>query len=401
MSTSSSALDLFWFIPTHGDGRYLGGGSGAGGRRIDHAYLTQVAQAADALGFGGVLLPTGRSCEDAWVVASSLIAATRRLRFLVALRPGLVPPSLGARMAATFDRLSQGRLLLNIVTGGDPVEMAGDGLFHAHDTRYEITDEFLDVWRREMAGETVDYAGKHIEVRGGKIVFPPSQKPYPALYFGGSSPTALEIAAKHVDVYLTWGEPPAQVAEKIALARAAAAKQGRKSDRPLRFGIRLHVIVRETEAEAWAAADALLSRLDEATLAKARETLSRLDSAGQKRQLELSGGNGKNGLSKARADLEISPNLWAGVGLVRAGAGTALVGSARQVADRIEEYRALGIDTFILSGYPHLDEAYRVAELLFPLLPVRRPAIPDPDAQDPGAGEIVAHEFRPEAAAAR
>ena len=393
MSTASSdSIDLFWFIPTHGDGRYLG--SSAGGRRIDHAYLTQIAQAVDSLGFGGALLPTGRSCEDAWVVASSLIGATRRLRFLVALRPGLIPPSLGARMAATFDRLSQGRLLLNIVTGGDPVELAGDGLFQDHDTRYEVTDEFLDVWRREVSepGVGLDYTGKHIRVRGGKLIFPTQQKPYPPLYFGGSSPAALDIAGKHVDVYLTWGEPPKEVAEKIALARAAAAKHGRT----LRFGIRLHVIVRETEEEAWAAADRLLSHLDEATLAKARKTLSRLDSAGQKKQLELSG---KNGLSKSRADLEISPNLWAGVGLVRAGAGTALVGSARQVADRIEEYRALGVETFILSGYPHLEEAYRVAELLFPLLPVRRPALPDPDAQDQGAGEIVAHEYRPATAA--
>jgi alkanesulfonate monooxygenase len=379
-------MDLFWFIPTHGDSRYLG--SSDGGRKIDLAYLTQIAEAADALGFGGVLLPTGRACEDSWVVASALMPATKRLRFLVALRPGLIPPSLGVRMAATFDRLSGGRLLVNIVTGGDPVELAGDGLFEEHDTRYEITDEFLDVWRREISGHPVDYDGRHIKVRGGQLLFPPRQKPYPPIYFAGSSRVAIEIAAKHVDVYLTWGEPPQEVAAKLSAVRKAAAKQGRS----VRFGIRFHVIVREREEEAWKAAEELLSHVDDATLLKARETMTRLDSAGQKRQMEL---RSKTGISKSRQDLEISPNLWAGVGLVRAGAGTALVGNPAQVAERIREYQALGVETFILSGYPHLEEAYRVAELLFPLLPVRHPSIPDPNAQDDTVGETVANEYRP------
>src|SRR3984893_6925411 len=126
-----------------GDGRYLGTGHGA--RAVDYPYVRQIAQAADELGFNGVLLPTGRSCEDAWVTASSLISATKRLKFLVAVRPGLMSPTLAARMAATFDRLSNGRLLVNVVTGGDPVEQAGDGLFQSHDERYEITDDFLTI----------------------------------------------------------------------------------------------------------------------------------------------------------------------------------------------------------------------------------------------------------------
>ena len=138
-------MDVFWFLPTHGDGRYLGTNEGA--RKVDLNYLQQIAVAADSLGYGGVLLPTGRSCEDAWVVASSLIGATRSLRFLVAIRPGIIAPGLSARMAATFDRLSGGRLLINVVTGGDPAELAGDGLFVSHDERYEITDEFLRIWR--------------------------------------------------------------------------------------------------------------------------------------------------------------------------------------------------------------------------------------------------------------
>jgi alkanesulfonate monooxygenase len=144
-----------------------------------------------------------------------MIPLTRRLKFLVAIRPGLMSPSLAARMAATFDRLSDGRLLVNVVTGGDPVELAGDGLHVSHDERYDFTDEFLTVWRKELAGETVDLDGKHIDIRGGKLLIPGVQKPHPPLFFGGSSPAAQQVAAKHVNLYLTWGEPPDQVAEKL------------------------------------------------------------------------------------------------------------------------------------------------------------------------------------------
>jgi len=352
------SLNLFWFIPTHGDSRYLGTSKGA--RAVDAHYLQQVAVAADTLGYDGVLLPTGRSCEDAWVVASSLIHATRRLKFLVAVRPGLSTPGLAVRMASTFDRLSNGRLLINVVTGGDQGELEADGLFADHASRYEISDEFLRVWRAALAGEGgeagFDFEGKHIQVKGARTLYPPVQQPYPPLYFGGSSEAAHELAAEQVDVYLTWGEPPAAVAEKLADVRARAARHGRT----VRFGIRLHVIMRETNEAAWRAADELISHLDDATIARAQAAFSKMDSVGQRRMAALHGGR--------RDQLEVSPNLWAGVGLVRGGAGTALVGDPETVAARIREYEALGIDTFILSGYPHLEESYRVAELLFPLL---------------------------------
>jgi alkanesulfonate monooxygenase len=164
------------------------------------------------------------------------------------------------------------------------------------------------------------------------------------------------VAAKHADVYLSWGEPLEQVAEKIKEVRELAAKQGRT----VKFGIRLHVIVRKTDAEAWAAAEELISYLDEDTIRAAQKVLARFDSEGQKRMAQLHYGS--------REELEISPNLWAGIGLVRGGAGTALVGDAQTVANRMKEYEELGIETFIMSGYPHLEEAYRLAELVFPLL---------------------------------
>src|SRR5919112_4825835 len=147
--------DVLWFLPTHGDGRYLGASEGA--RDVSLNYLRQIAQAADSLGYYGVLLPTGRSCEDSWVVASALAPLTERLRFLVAVRPGLLSPTLAARMTATLDHVSSGRLLINVVTGGDPVENKGDGIFLPHAERYEVTREFLEVYKRLLAGEQVSY----------------------------------------------------------------------------------------------------------------------------------------------------------------------------------------------------------------------------------------------------
>lgn len=383
-------MKVFWFIPTHGDSRYLGTAEGA--RAATYDYFRQIAVAADTLGYEGVLLPTGRSCEDAWVVASSLIPATRNLKFLVAVRPGLSSPALSARMAATFDRLSKGRLLINVVTGGDQAELEGDGVFVDHDTRYEITDEFLSIWRDHLQaahhGGTVDFIGKHLKSKGGKLLYPPAQKPHPPLWFGGSSAAAHDIAAKHIDTYLSWGEPPEAVEKKIADVRARATAQGRQ----LKFGIRLHVIVRETADEAWADAERLISRLDDETIARAQAAFAKMDSEGQRRMAALHGGR-----RGSRAQLEVSPNLWAGVGLVRGGAGTALVGDPKQVAARMTEYAELGIGTFILSGYPHLEEAYRFAELVFPLLPNRVRDTVDMPLSGP-FGEIVGNAYLPKAA---
>lgn len=381
------SLNIFWFIPTHGDGRYLGTSTGA--RKVDAAYTKQIAVAADTLGFDGVLLPTGRSCEDAWVVASSLIHATERLKFLVAIRPGIVAPGLALRTAATFDRLSNGRLLINVVTGGDQAELEADGVFADHATRYEITDEFFRIWRGALSEDGresgFDFEGKHLKVKGAKTLYPPVQQPSPPLYFGGSSEAAHELAAEQMDTYLSWGEPPAAVAEKIADVRARAAKYGRT----LKYGLRVHVIVRETDEQAWAAANELISHLDDETISKAQANFARMDSVGQQRMAALHGGR--------RDKLEISPNLWAGVGLVRGGAGTALVGSPETIVARLNEYKELGIDTFILSGYPHLEEAYRVAELLFPLLGKGK-SVEEQTLTGP-FGEIIANTLAPRKAA--
>ncbi len=349
-------MEILWFIPGHGDSRYLG--TQVSRRLTSHAYLATVAKTIDALGFSGALLPTGAGCEDSWVLASTLIPETKRMKFLIALRPGSLSPTLAARMAATFDRMSDGRLLLNIITGGDPVELAGDGTFLKHDERYEITDEFCTIYRDLFTGDSVDFEGKHIQIKGGKLLLPPVQRPYPPLFFGGSSPAGHKVAAKHADTYLTLAEPPKDIKAKIDDVRGQAAALGRTVE----VGLRVHIIVREDENEAWAAAEDILKYADDAAIKERQEHLARFDSVGQSRMVNLHGAGGRD-------ELEISPNLWAGIGLVNKGLGTALVGNPDQVAERMQEYMDLGVDKFILSSYPHLEEAYRVAELIFPRLP--------------------------------
>ncbi|MGA6167059.1 LLM class flavin-dependent oxidoreductase [Amycolatopsis magusensis] len=359
------SVRLHWFLPTTGDGRtiverfHANRSLGPSAQRqpsID--YLAQVARAAEHLGFEGVLTPTGTWCEDAWLSTAALIRETRRLKFLVAFRPGVVSPTLAAQMASTYQRLSGGRLLLNVVTGGDAVEQRRFGDWHDHDARYARTDEFLSIVRGVWSGEPFDFDGEHLKVEGATLLAPPD--PVPSVYFGGSSAAALPVAAKHADVYLTWGEPPAQVAEKIGKVRELAARLGREP----RFGVRLHTISRDTSAEAWAEAQKLLDALDPQQVAKAQEQLAASESVGQRRMVALHNGN----LDAGVHGLEIHPNLWAGVGLVRGGAGTALVGSHAEVADLIEEYHSLGVDEFVLSGYPHLEEAYWFGEGVRPEL---------------------------------
>jgi alkanesulfonate monooxygenase len=288
-------------------------------------------------------------------------------------------------MAVTLDRLSNGRVAVNVVSAGDLVENAGDGLHLSHDDRYRLTDEFLQVWRALGRGEEVHHKGEYLDIRGGRLLLPFVQQPHAPLYFGGSSTPAQEIAAKHIDVYLTWGEPLEQVKEKIETVRSLAAAQGRT----LRFGIRLHVIVRETEEEAWAAAEDLIKYVDDKTIADAQKVKARYESVGQSRMTALHKGDRKN--------LVVGPNLWAGVGLVRGGAGTALVGNPENVALRIKEYENLGIDTFIFSGYPHLEEAYRFAELVFPLVrPINKEKSNSGDTRQAAvrkSGEAIANDF--------
>lgn len=349
------AIELHWFLPTGGDSRDVAPAGRNGHRRAPELpYLAQVARAADDLGFTGALTPTGTECEDPWIQTAALLAHTRRLKFIVAFRPGLMSPTLAAQMAATYQRASGGRLLLNVVTGGQDAEQRRFGDRLGKDERYARTDEFLTIMRGAWTAQPFDFAGDHYTVEQATTLAPP--EPPPTIYFGGASPAAERVAARHADVYLTWGEPPSMVAERVTRMRELAAAAGRT----LRFGIRLHVIARERAQDAWAETNRLVSVMDAAAVRSVQRALGTIESTGQRRMMALHGGRSD--------DLEIAPNLWAGVGLLRGGAGTALVGSHDEVAERVAEYHELGFDEFILSGHPHLEEAYRVGEGLLPAL---------------------------------
>jgi alkanesulfonate monooxygenase len=355
------SIRLHWYLPTNGDSREIVGSGddsqfavGPSASRIRPptiAYLGEIARTAELLGFESVLTPTGTWCEDAWITTAALSQVTTRLKFLVAFRPGFISPTLAAHQAATFQRISGGRLLLNIVTGGDPVEQARFGDHLDHDERYRRTGEFLRVLKgvgSTTSGSTFDLDGAYYQVSGARIDF--GDWDLPQIFFGGASEAAEDVAARHVDTYLAWGETPTQIAERLDRLRARASGHGRT----LQFGIRLHVISRDSSAEAWAHAERLLATISEDRIRSAQQVLARSESVGQRRMTALHDGRTSN--------LEISPNLWAGYGLVRGGAGTALVGSHAEVADRIAEYHGLGIDHFILSGQPHVEEAYWFAE---------------------------------------
>jgi alkanesulfonate monooxygenase len=354
-------LELHWFLPLHGDGREVAknttGATQPGARREpDLDYVTQVALAADRFGFAGMLVPFGLFCEDPWVVASTLAARTRRIRFMIALRPGLVSPLLAAQMAATFQRISDDRLQLNIVTGGDPDEQRRYGDWLDHGQRYERTGEFLSIFRRAWSGERFDFTGTYYQIAAGLLTRPHPVRPQ--IFVGGSSPAARRVAVDHGDVLLAWGEPPAAVTELVAQARDLAATR----NRPLSFGTRFHVITRDTSAQAWQVARQLVERMDPARIEQAQLRFSGSESEGQRRMSALA-------LHRGGVDsLEVYPNVWAGYGLVRPGVGTALVGSHEEVADRIAEYHALGLDHLILSAQPHLEEAYSFGEGVMPLL---------------------------------
>jgi len=365
-------LKLHWFLPTYGDSRLIvGGGHGTpvgaahGDRDASIDYLASIVRAAETFGFTGALIPTGAWCEDAFITAALLARETSTLGFLVAFRPGLVSPTLSAQMAATFARHAPGRILLNVVVGGEAHEQRQFGDHLDKEARYRRADEFLDVVRRLWAGETVTRHGEYVDVEDAGLALPPN--PIPPLYFGGSSQAAGPVAARHADVYLTWGEPPAAVREKIEWIRTLAQLEGRD----IRFGIRLHTISRDTADEAWVQAGKFIAALDEDTVRTTQAGLARSQSEGQRRMLELHEAHRANGSWNDARSLEISPNLWAGVGLVRGGAGTALVGSHTEVADRIAEYAAAGIDEFIFSGYPHLEELFWFGEGVVPILRAR------------------------------
>lgn len=364
------SIHLHWYLPTNGDSRGIVGAgddsqhiSGISGqfRPATLDYLIDIARSAERLGFEGVLTPTGSWCEDAWLSTMAISQHTERLKFIVAFRPGFISPTLAAHQAASFQRLTEGRLMINIVTGGDPVEQRRYGDRLDHDQRNARSGEFIAAFKgvshARSSGQPFDFHGEHYQLEQATLL--PSPWSVPPVFFGGSSPAAQQVAAAQADTWISWGEPPEQVAQQLATVRALAAAQGRTPS----FGIRFHVISRDSEEEAWREAARLLLGITPERIQSAQLLLGRTESVGQKRMSAL--------LDDIQAEkvtpenvrlLEIAPNIWSGYALVRGGVGTAIVGSHQQVAEKIQAFHALGIEHFILSGQPHLEEAYWFAE---------------------------------------
>ena len=357
-------IQLDWFLPTNGDGRHLTS-SGLpkvglfqqGERAPTLDYLRQIVRATEQAGFDGIMVPTASGFEDPWLITAVLAQEVRRLKFLLTLRPGTELPAYTAHRAATLQLLSENRLALHVVTGSSRFEQRSLGDFLEHDERYARTAEFLQVFQAVWAGQPATHAGRYYRSGLQTPIAPGATAP--SIYFGGASEAAERVGAAHGQTYLMWCEPPTMIAERIQRMRDLAAAQGRT----LRFGLRLHVFAAATDDAAWAHVERLLEEIPTDAIDQAQRQMAAYESVGQSRQTQLMQGRGRG----AR-ELEVSANLWAGVGLVRGGAGTALVGSYAQVAERIEEYHQLGVDSFILSGFPHLEEAIHLGAQLLPKL---------------------------------
>lgn len=375
------SVEFFWRLPTHGDGRKphdqhtrgewnstpperrvapgVRNGRPDGFGYID--YLSQVARAAEINGFDGVLVPTGAGSEQSWIVASALARETRKLRFLVAHQAGYTAPHFTVQIAATLQRITQGRVDINFITGGDSKSQRAIGDFFDHDQRYARSDEFLEVFRGYWRNANYDYDGALYRFENGGLGGPLAQAPIPGVYFVGSSEPALDIAARRSDVYLVWAEPLKGNQEIFDNVRRRAESVGRADE--VRFGVRVDIIARPTEKEAWDEARRLFSLAPAASekVAAITNQTALKESAGANRQWALHKGNRSN-----FDDLIVGPNLWAGMSILRGGPACGLIGSYEQIADRLAEYIDIGATTFILASNPHLEEAYSVGEEILP-----------------------------------
>ncbi|MFO0660781.1 MAG: LLM class flavin-dependent oxidoreductase [Polyangiaceae bacterium] len=354
-------IELNWCLPVSGDGDQLGLPTWSRPPSLD--YAVEVSNNAAAWGFRHLLVGMGfnNHVHEAWTLATAVLARTTLPSMLVAVRPGFFSAPVMAKMVSTLDHLSQGRLALNVVTGGRRAEQAMYGDALDHDTRYRRTAEFIDVCRRLWASNVpFDYGGEFYKLRQTQLELLPLQSGGPSIYFGGASPAAEIVGAQHADVHLFWGETLAQTKERVTKMKLLVAQAGRASR--VRFGLRINIIARDTEAAARDAAKHLIAPVGQKRIHKALtrdlEATER-DSVGQRRQWDLLS-------ASAERDWFVEPLLWSGVSLVRSGAGMALVGSYDQVADRLSEYARMGIDVFILSGYPHLEEAENVGKNVVP-----------------------------------
>ncbi len=360
MATQTQRPDpkFSWFIPIDGDGAHIGTVQAERPPTFD--YLREVVQTAEDEGFYSLLIPTrfanglfdeGEPLAETWTMATALAAVTSRIRILIALRPGFISPGLFAQMAATLDQLSGGRIDINIVPGGiqGDFERLGETSDHAH--RYSRAEEFIAACRKlwESPEPTV-FDGEHVKLNGA-ICSPGPIGEGPKFYLGGASDAALQLAGRQSDVYLAWILPQDVLGPFFERARAKFDEAGR----PASFGLRTHLVVRGTESAAWDAAEDLLSQAAGVVKEQRQAIFAGTAMVGQRAQ------------SQVIADHRVGDHLWNGISTVRVNCGTAIVGDPEQVANELLGYWRLGIDEFILSGFPHVEECRRVAADVIPI----------------------------------
>jgi len=380
------STEFFWRLPLGSDGHHLATDKNTRGSATHRAgniapgrlpngepdgftyidYIAQVAKAAEIAGFEGALLPTG---PEPWIAAAALARETRRIKFLIAFQATWTLPAYAAQQAAILQNLSRGRLDWNIITGGNPASQRANGDFLEHDLRYQRTGEFLDIIKGLWENDSFSYKGDIHQLENGSLPRGLTQERKPSVYFSGFSDPALDVAARHADVYLNWAEPIDKLKPHMERVRELADKQGRE----VRFGIRIDLFARETEEAAWSELRRQYERIDAKTSEFIKGFASGSDSVGAARQTAY------HQNSQRFEDLIIGPNLWAGFGKAKPGPTIGLVGSHENVAERLVEYRDAGFSTFILAGNPHLEEALRIGQEVLPLVhqrPVARELAP-------------------------
>jgi alkanesulfonate monooxygenase len=324
------------------------------GGHVDRAFLREFAQSHEAAGFDRVLVGYGSSGPDGFSVASYCASITDRLTYLIAHRPGFVQPTLAARKAATLDQLTEGRIAIHIITGGNDAEMQRDGDFVGHDDRYARTDEYLDIVRKTWTStEPFDYDGKYYRVRRAFSEVKPFQQPHVPLYYGGMSGPALPVGAKHADVYMVWGEPVADVTAAMADVRSIAAQHGRSP----RFSVSFRPIIAKNEEAAWEKARGYLERI--ISIRGGVIPKYQPQNAGSQRLLALAD----------QGDLH-DDRLWTAIAKAVGASGntTALVGTPDQVCESLLRYYDAGVSTILIRGFEPLPDAQEYGRELIPMV---------------------------------
>jgi alkanesulfonate monooxygenase len=346
-------LEFGWYLPTHGDTTAYG---------LMEAQIPgspelceRVVNAAERAGFEYLLIPVGATSWEAWISGAFMAARSKTIKPLIAARPGYINPVLMAKMISTFDQMSGGRICINLIAGQNESEVEAEGVRHAKEERYALMEEEVSILKALWTARgPVHFAGKFHNITGAQIRPKPQQAPHPKFYLGGGSRQAWEMSAKHSDVHLFWGDLPEKIAENIAEIKKMAAAHGRLHE--IGFGMRLQIICREDESEAWEAADRLVRHATE-RLKQERATLYNNSEANKRVQQ----------LAREHGDL-LLPHLWTGITKVRPGAGIAVVGNPAQCAGMLQQFIDAGCHSFCLSGYLHDEEAERFGRLVRPIL---------------------------------